>query len=259
MANLFLLNSSVKNIVFNEFQEGIDDLISIKDEKQENDNFYKNDNIYYIKNFVDLCQNFSFENQNRIKFLEQLTSLTNNPKTLDELNEVFPQELNAFLGIDFSQSSINNNFCVYNTETFSRFKEYCFCLVNHTNFSELKEEVFPHLIFCDNSETQLLGFGNSKEFSQCLQQFIELEKYLKDWMEGNFNYRDLKENTSINISPESETTRNQHSNERLFDTINGKKVYDLHIKLGDGKRIYIMPENSLKKIMIGYVGKHLTI
>ncbi len=259
MANLFLLESSIDNIPLNEFQEGIDELIFVKDEKQKNDNFYKNESVYCINNFVDLCQSFSFENQNRIKFLEQLTSLTDNPKTIEELYAVFPQKLNAFLGIDFSQSSIDNNFCVYNTKTFSHFKEHCFCLINHTNFRELKEELFPHIIFCGNSEKQLIELGDGKEFKQYLGQFIELEKYLKNWTEGNFNYRDLKDKTSINISPESETTKHKYSDERLFDTIKGKKVYDLHIKLGDGKRIYIMPENSLKKIMIGYVGKHLTI
>ncbi|WBX78132.1 hypothetical protein PG911_07705 [Tenacibaculum ovolyticum] len=251
------MKESIEGIEFQNFQEGIDNLLSIN--IQENDSFHKNREIDNVEAYYDLYQDFSQENQNRAKYLEQLTPLEENPKTVEELKAIFPQSIFGFLGINFPQLDIDKRFCTNNNKTFLEFKKYWSTLITHENFTELKNECFSKIIFCDSSEEQLKNYGNGKYFHQCIQQFIELEIYLKSWTNGSFNYQDLKEKTSITLSPESATTMNKYKSERVFSLPQGgTAVFELHIKLGD-IRIHILQDNSSKKIMIGYIGKHLTI
>ena len=82
---------------------------------------------------------------------------------------------------------------------------------------------------------------------------------MNSWSEGHFQYQDLNASTAITISPESRTTMRQHKAERIFTLPNGgTAIFELHIKLGD-IRIHILEDNTSKKILVGYIGKHLTI
>ena len=257
MASLILLKESIDGLNAQKFQSGIDDLILI--ERGRLDFFYKNSELEKVEAYYDLYQSFSQENQARCKFLEQLTPHEKKPKSLKELQVVFPNAVFGFLGINFPQLGINEKFCVNTNKVFSEFKSHWQTLITHNNFSELKLECFPNIIFCDNSEDQLKNYGTGRYFNQCLGQFIELESYLKEWTQGNFRYQDLKNKTNITLSPESATTMRKYKNERIFSLPNGKKdVFELHIKLGD-IRIHVLEDNYQKKMMIGYIGPHLTI
>jgi hypothetical protein len=257
MASMFLINESIDKIEFGQFQSGVDELIMI--EKNSFDFFYKNDGLYNLKNYHDLYQNYSQENQFRAQYLEKLGSIKVAPKSLRELSTIFKGKPSGFFGINFPQLNINIKYCISNNEEFIDFKKFLLSTVNHTNFSDFKEELFPNIIFCDNSENQMIGYGNGKYFYQCLEQFILLEKYLKNWKEGNFSYKDLFIKTSITLSPESKSTMNNYGAEREFKLPSGERAtFELHIKLGN-IRIHVLEDNTLKKIMIGYIGNHLKL
>ncbi|PJX21934.1 hypothetical protein CAP47_09990 [Psychroflexus sp. S27] len=257
MTKLFLLEESVDNLKFEEFQEGLDDIILIK--KEENDIFYKNNNINQLENYSELYQNHSQENQFRAKFLEQINISNSNPKSIEELKMVFPDTPIGFMGINFPQLEIDKNLCVENDDRFKEFKKYHLILLNHSNLFFLKEICFSNIIFCDNSEEQLKSFGNGKYFHQCVEQLSILNEYLQNWSEGNFNYQNLNDSTEITLSPESKTTMNKHFDKRVFSLPNGgTDIFELHIKLRD-IRIHILEDNVSKKIMVGYIGRHLPI
>ncbi len=257
MISLFLLNESISDIEFGDFQSGIDDLILIDSDKD--DIFFKNSNVYNIDNYLGLCENYSQENQFRIEFLEKLENHDSNPQSVDDLRKIFPKRANGFLGIDFSKICIEENLCVANNNDFSIFKEYYTSLVTFSNFKDLKQVCFPNIIFSQDSENQLIAYGESKYFKQCIEQFEILEKYLKSWGRGNFSYQDLNDKTAITISPESTTTMRKYRDDRVFSLPDGGTgVFELHIKLGN-IRIHLLEDNIKKKIIIGYIGKHLKI
>lgn len=257
MTRLFLLEESMQNLKFNEFQKGLDDLILI--DKEKNDVFYKNNSVNQLENYSELYQNYSQENQFRATFLEQIERSDSNPKSIDELSEIFPNTAVGFLGINFPQLDIDKNLCVENDDKFKEFKKYHLVLLNHSNISFLKEICFPNIIFCDNSEQQLKLFGNGQYFQQCVEQLSILNEYVQNWSEGNFNYQDVNDSTAITLSPESVTTMNKFSQNRIFSLPDGgTDIFELHIKLGN-IRIHILEDNASKKIMVGYIGKHLPI
>ena len=261
MAKMFLLFESVIVDTFSEFQSGIDELILI--DKEEGDVFYKNNSLDEVENYYELYQQYTQENQVRAKYLEQLTPSTANPKTIDELAQVFPNSAAGFFGIIFPKLGIDEKFCVRNNIEFMEFKLFfsslLFASLSSSNFSKLKKDCFPKIDFCGESEQQLLSFGDGKFFRQCIEQLYILQNQIKDWKTGVFNYQDVIKNTALNISPESSSTMGKYKHERLFSTPKGGSSYfDLHIKLGN-LRIYILEDNDNKKIFVGYIGPHLTI
>lgn len=257
MTSMFLLYESVDQITFENFQLGIDDLISI--EKDDDDRFYKNSSLDQVENYYELYEDFSQDNQFRAEYLEKLIPSEFDPNSIEELSIVLPNKVAGFFGINFPQLGIDENFCVHNDEKFRVFKKHYFSLIDCTNFSFLKEDFFPNIVFCGKAEEQLKAYGKGKLFYQCLEQLKILENYSKDWNEGNFSYRDLNATTAINLSPESNTTMNKYRAERVFSLPNGKTaIFELHIKLGE-VRIHILEDNTTKKIMVGYIGKHLSI
>jgi hypothetical protein len=258
MAKMFLLNESIdENIAFQDFQTGLDDLILI--EGENNDTFYKNEKLFILKNYSDLYQQGCQENQVRAQYIEQLSTLDLEPNSFEDLSNYFPHNVCGFYGISFPQLAIEQEHCINDDSSFKEFKKQYPKKINNQNFTNLKTDCFPNIIFCDKSVEQMLSFGNGKYFKQCLDQFIILEEYLKLWKKGEFNYQDLNENTQITLSPESKSTMGKYANERRFALPDSNTdIFELHIKLGD-IRIHILEDNKLKKIMIGYIGSHLSI
>lgn len=255
MTNLFLLNESISDISFSNFQIGLDDLILL--DSSENDFFHKHSSIYNLDNYLKLCQDFSQSNQARIKYLEQLNNSTNNPKSIEDLKAIHPRSAVGFLGVDFPQLYIDQKLCVNNKESFDSLRAYYIRFIDFNNFNFLKKFCFPKITFCGHSEAQLTSYGSGKKFYQCLEQFSILQEYLNNWEDGDFSYQNLKASTAIDLSPESKSTMDKYSQERVFQLPDGgTDVFELHIKLGD-IRIHILEDNPKKMMMIGYIGSHL--
>ncbi len=116
---------------------------------------------------------------------------------------------------------------------------------------ESREEIFPNLIFCGDTQKQLEGFGiNDKELRTIFEKLNVLDNYLTTNEQLNFD--DL----NFQISPESSSTMQKYGNLRQFNLPNGTlETFTLHIKLPN-LRIYIFPNNK-GKCFVGYIGKHL--
>ena len=119
---------------------------------------------------------------------------------------------------------------------------------------ERKEDIFSKLVFCGNTERQILSYGKDKKLKTAYDKLKKLNEELESVEIEKFNYKDV----GISISPESESTLNQFSAERTFQIPNTDRneVFELHIKTGEW-RIYFYVDKETDKCYIGHIGNHL--
>jgi hypothetical protein len=115
-----------------------------------------------------------------------------------------------------------------------------------------REEIFPHLEFCNSVEKQLENINNSHPiFQQIMKKLSELEEYSKKWISGAFN----KDDFASKITPESKSRLDNFEKELTFECIDGeKRLFSWHIRMTPGAwRLHFYPLKPTK-IMIGYIG-----
>ncbi len=120
---------------------------------------------------------------------------------------------------------------------------------------ERRVELFPSLEFCDSVKKQLQNIlKGQRELAIVTKILSELEKCCSNWTVGQFSV----EGYQFDESGESEVTLNQYSQERTFICPDGqKRLFARHLKLRTCNwRIHFLPLQS-RKIIIGYIGKHL--
>lgn len=127
------------------------------------------------------------------------------------------------------------------------------------------KEWYPHLMFCKEAETQVKQLsGGTPLFRRIIGRLFELEDYCQQWLDGGFSRQSIP-----NSSGESDSTMQQYGHLRVFMCPDGeKRTFDYHLKgLPDHWRIHIWPDeegifrdnnDEAQKILIGYIGKHLT-
>lgn len=123
---------------------------------------------------------------------------------------------------------------------------------------------YPHLIFCENAERQIKQLrAGAFVLRRIINRLFELERYCQSWDTGSFDGSKIP-----NSSGESNPTMEQFGKERQFRCPDGEtRIFEYHLKaLPNAWRIHIYPDNDQifpladdgrKKILIGYVGKHL--
>lgn len=257
MNHFFLLNEAISLTDIELFKEGMGELVAIQ--REDNDIFLKHNSIWELAIITDFFENHGdFASQSITKFLEQLKISTEYIGTEAKFDELYGETPNAFLGIDFKGIKISIEKQIINEERFIAFKKTNLWNITFKGLWEKREELFPNLILCGEVEKQISRIGNSKSFNQIVARLKEFDKAIEDWTEGNFSYRNINKNYSLVISPESKGTMNQYSNERLFSLPNGgTESFELHIKTGD-LRFHFYPDNTTKKVYIGYIGPHLS-
>ena len=97
-------------------------------------------------------------------------------------------------------------------------------------------------------------------FKATVEDLITLEKYISEnWNSGRFDLNSVRLHTSLDISDESDTVKNNPKKllQRNFYITEklGYKVCLIHIKIGE-ERVYIYPDNTERKIYIPYIGGH---
>ncbi|MBK9459242.1 MAG: hypothetical protein IPN94_07350 [Sphingobacteriales bacterium] len=137
MNNFFLLNEAIDITNFNDFKSGISELIAI--EKQHNDTFLKHESLYHLAIIGNLYANFGYEEQVISTFIEQLSPTTNYISNEAFFDSEYPNETNAFLGIDFSTQNISPNKQITNDAAYKKW-----CLEISTNFDKLLNMVGLH-------------------------------------------------------------------------------------------------------------------
>ena len=114
----------------------------------------------------------------------------------------------------------------------------------------------PNLVFCKDVRKQIRdSAANSMPLPSVLEHLFELEKLANAWEQGDFNYLDIH-----HASRESASTMGQYGEKRRFVCPDGKRrTFEWHLKsLPSPWRIHIWADSRQKKILIGYVGRHLS-
>lgn len=262
MFNFYLSSIGYKKANTAEIEESFIELNDIVNEKSEEEIFLMNEDLYGIQtldgNFCDVIfSNFSdtqFSQQVLPKLLSSIESRKYSFVDIAEMNRQYQNVYNAFYGAKFDNDETHH---IHNKKKYTAFKkEKIWDIQNNDGLWERRELLFERIILCPNVEEDLKK--NKGYFSQIKNQLIELNNYcINHWKNGNFNYNDACQKSSLTISPESQSTNNDETlkNLRMFKLPDGRtKYFELHIKSGN-LRIHIFPEEF--KIYIGYIGHHL--
>lgn len=128
-------------------------------------------------------------------------------------------------------------------------------------FWKNRRREFPNLIFCGDTEKtfQNLSIGNAN-FSRLWDNLKLLNEHIRDCRSD----RELKENTGLNFSDESNRVKTNEKLRRYREfTLPGepiRKFFGLHVKNFPGAfRLHFLPDYKTGKIYIGYFGKHLPL
>ena len=176
-----------------------------------------------------------------------------------DLDKEFPNNLNAFWGEVFLPKE---TFCLSTMGDYKIFRHKS-VLENITsqNFWQWKDILFEKIRFCDGVKEQIEKIGSSDFFQQILNRLVELDNYNKTWTQGACTPNRINGTTSLRVSNESESTRNDKTlkNYRMFQLPNGRTEYfEMHIKTGE-LRIHFFPLEEEHTIYIGYIGNHLPL
>ncbi|MDR3128993.1 MAG: Txe/YoeB family addiction module toxin [Tannerellaceae bacterium] len=126
MSNYFLLNEAINTEDYVSFEKGILDLLPISEEKEDGDNIWRHESIYELTIVLELYTSH-WEKQNTttlLKFIEQMSSLNNYIASSEEFDCIFPGEHNAFLGIDFSNTIIEEKRQIKGVDSFRSVRQY---------------------------------------------------------------------------------------------------------------------------------------
>jgi hypothetical protein len=256
MGSFFLLNSAIDIENLQEFVAGMLRLGVI--DKHGDDVFFKNQSVYNIGHYENLFSHYGQEEQFITEFIEKLTPNENNIESELELDQYCDGDLGAFLGIQFAGLDVSASKQVVDNNSYKALKNSDLWDVDSRTLFEKSGELFPNLVLCGEVEHQLNHLGDGSYFNQILDRLKELNKAAGDWTNNNFSHRIINQNYSLNISPESQQTMDNHGAERLFSLPNGeRKHFELHIKTGDF-RFHFYPDSTNYTIYVGYIGPHLT-
>lgn len=115
--------------------------------------------------------------------------------------------------------------------------------------------LFPNLVFCKDASKQIEELtAASIHLPKILDRLFELEKLANTWEQNDFNYHQIP-----NASTESRSTMGRYGDRRKFVCPDGqRRLFEWHLKsLPQAWRIHFWADPRQKKILIGYVGKHL--
>ena len=138
------------------------------------------------------------------------------------------------------------------------FKRWTAAPSNGKELWERRAELFPSLEFCASVEEQICGLaGGEARFKVTAAGLAALQRYCETWESPNFDIHRLGNGNYA--SGESKTTLNKYSDERTFRCPEGEmRVFQWDLKK-DKTRIHFLDLPATKRILVGYVGKHLSI
>ncbi|MEC4866783.1 MAG: hypothetical protein SAJ11_11965 [Jaaginema sp. PMC 1078.18] len=119
-----------------------------------------------------------------------------------------------------------------------------------------RNELFPHLEFCDSVETQIcsLQTGNPMLMQVKKRLFEELEEAAKGWTAAEFSLDSIPSKTT----PESESRLKKFKTELTIRCPDGtNRLFSLHLRMTPGAwRLYFWPLKP-GTIIVGYIGSKI--
>ncbi|MCJ8209941.1 hypothetical protein MUY27_09495 [Mucilaginibacter sp. RS28] len=120
MNNFFLVNEAISIDDYTEFALGMSELIAIKRHKE--DVFSKHSSIYYLDQYARLFSSYGQLEQSIITFIEQLSPIEEYIDNDDIAIEHYPNDNNAFLGINFNGCNISEDNQILDNNSYQRYK-----------------------------------------------------------------------------------------------------------------------------------------
>lgn len=121
---------------------------------------------------------------------------------------------------------------------------------------QCKEDLFPHLQFCDAVEKQLQTLlANDRMLQSVTRRLWELENYSNNWSSGAFDLNTLPSKAT----PESDSRLKQFKKELTFECPDGEsRLFSLHVRMTPGAwRLYFSADSGPGQLIIGYIGPKL--
>lgn len=177
MSSFFMNNSSINVPNYNEFKNGMLELIAIK--KQPSHFFLKHESIYSLPILINglYTANSGSDEQEIYRFLEQLIPCEHFIETEQEANTHCNSTVNGFLGINFNTTVIGPEKQVSNNETY---KNWCFAFLSDHNYFLVKSTIQP-----SNKKIHLADHHGKKELKDFCDRIKKspyvLEMHSSDW------------------------------------------------------------------------------
>lgn len=265
MFNFYLSPIGYKNASPSEIEENLILLNElIFDEPKLEDTFFRNEDLWNFETKNGILSDVIFSNFEDKQFacsvvpklLQSLKPINDFFHSTEDFDNSFYKIYNSFYGSLFEDDT--NEKHISSKMKYDVFKKKYLWDLTPETFWERREKLFSNIILCPSVESDLKKIGGT--FLTLIKDtLVEFDRYTSaNWKEGNFNYNDANQNSSLNISPESDVTMKQEKyyNQRLFSMPDGRReCFELHIKTSGNLRFHFYPENN--KIYIGYIGKHL--
>jgi hypothetical protein len=125
-----------------------------------------------------------------------------------------------------------------------------------TELWEAREAVLPRLDLVPALRESLATLRASEDkFGHVISRLLELNHYCEAWKEGPFSPSAITGRPTT----ESAATLERYGDERTFRCSDGQnRLFSWHVRVGvEGWRIHFFPVPEERKIIVGYVGKHL--
>lgn len=242
----------------------INDILSVADHK---DHFYRNTKFTecsYGKKLkiFDLLYSYIPDMQLKMRVLPLLMQrfqVTDRsyvePK---QMYADFPKQYNALLGPRFVNVQNSKCFIVTKTDYLDFREDILINCVDVKNFETFCTTYLRHIVITQDAFKQ--AKFHAKDISKVYIDLVKLDDYIqKGLWRGRFNWIDVGSQTGIDISDESDSTKQDpklsHRRHFVIPGIGGKDCY-IHIKPGS-IRMHIYPDDVTKIVHVPYIGRHL--
>jgi hypothetical protein len=161
---------------------------------------------------------------------------------------------------------------VYSIDVFSNIKNKLkkdaeYLIKSGSDVFRNKEILFPFVMFCGKSESQLMQWSHSLiVLGEVKSGLLVLNDFIEKWRANTILYysHDVLRALGLKhkVSGESDTVMNSPllRKYREFWLPDGRrKCFEYHIKFSSGYRLHFYPDIDTRTIYVGYIGVHLPI
>jgi len=185
MNNFYLYNQAIDLEDLDAFKMGISSLNETKAEGSEYDEFLKSSSIYdEVSILQTLFHNWSPDTKIVLQFIEQLTSIKDVVDNEEDLNTLYPNDCNGFMGIDFEDTNILPEVQVTDLDSFNTFKKTHFVRKKIADKDELDcilDFLYPDYSFEDRALEDIIYWNEEN-----IDTYERLHYVLKDVGENPF-------------------------------------------------------------------------